>query len=160
MAELYDELHRRAIGYMRGQRGDHTLQPTALVNEAYMRLASAGNRAAGDRKHFLATASQAMRHVLVDHARQRTRLKKNPPGERMPLDQITVSFEENAVDLLVLNDALDRLAERDPDMARAVELRFFGGLSMEETAEFLGIPKRTFDRRWQFVRTWVHAEVT
>lgn len=160
LAQLYDELHRRAIGYMRGQRADHTLQPTALVNEAYMRLANSGSSLWSDRPRFLATASRAMRHVLVDHARRRGRLKNSPPGERTPLDQITLGFEENALDLLALDEAIDSLAERDPDMARAVELRFFGGSSMEETAKCLGLSKRSFERRWKFVRAWVFAEVT
>lgn len=160
VAQLYEELHRRANRYMRGQRGDHTLQPTALINEAYMKLAAAGSSLWTDRTRFVATASRAMRQVLVDHARKKGQLKNSPPGNRTPLDQITIEFEENAIDLLALDDALNRLAERDPDMARAVELRYFGGSTLEEAAENIGLSKRSFERRWKFVRTWLHAEVT
>jgi len=160
LAELYDELHRRANRYMRGQRGDHTLQPTALINEAYVKLSAAGSSLWTDKTRFIATASRAMRQVRADHARKRGQVKNTPPGDRTPLDQITIGFEENAIDLPALDDALNRLAARDSDMARAVELRYFGGATMEETAESLGLSKRSFERRWKFVRTWLHTEVT
>ena len=158
LAELYAELRRRAGNVMRGQPAEHTLQPTALVHEAYLKLCG-DDSGWEDRRHFLAAASQAMRHGLVDHARGRTRQKRTPPGEKVPLDRILVTYEDRALDLLALDEALTRLAEADGDMAKAVELRFFGGLSMEETAKVLEMPKRSLERRWKATRAWLHAEV-
>jgi RNA polymerase sigma factor (TIGR02999 family) len=158
-SELYAELRRRASILMRNQPRSHTLQATALVNEVYLRLHGDTDPAEEDRAHFLALASRAMRHVLVDHARTRGRQKRTPQGEKVALDDVVVTYESRALDLLALDDALQRLSEFDEDMARAVELRFFGGLSVEETARVLGIPKRTLERRWQAVRAWLHAEV-
>lgn len=160
LAEVYEELHRRAAMYMRGQRGDHTLQTTALINEAFVKLGEADSSLWRDRTRFIATASRAMRQVLIDHARRRKAEKRKPPGERVPLDRVLVQFEARAVDLVELDGALKRLEERDPEMARAVELRFFGGMSVEDTAEHLGMSKRTFERRWTFVRTWLHEEIS
>ena len=157
--EVYDELHRRAAHYMRGEGKDHTLQASALINEAYVRLGAAGSSLWSDRTRFVATASRAMRHILIDHARRKRRGKHEPPGERVPLDGVLVEFENNAIDLLELDDALQRLEERDPEMTRAVEMRFFGGMSVRETAEELGMSRRTFERRWTFVRTWLHEEI-
>jgi RNA polymerase sigma-70 factor (ECF subfamily) len=159
LEQVYGELHRRAANCMRGQPGDHTLQPTALINEVYLKLNGTGSSLWNDRTRFLATASRAMRQVLIDHARKRGRLKNEPPGERTPLDRVVVEFEEHALDLEALDAALERLAERDPTMARAVELRFFGGMSVDETASHLGMPRRTFERRWTFVRTWLYEEI-
>ena len=144
---------------MREQRKDHTLQATALVNEAYLRLHDGRELAATDRIGFLALASTAMRCVLVDHARSRGRDKRQPPGERVPLDALLVAYEDRAVDMLALDEGLERMDAFDPEMARAVEMRFFGGLSAEETAGFLGIPLRTFERRWQAARAWLRAEI-
>lgn len=158
-AEVYEELRRRAANQMRGQRGDHTLQPTALINEVYLKLNRGGSSLWSNRTRFLATASQAMRQVLIDHARRRGRQKNKPPGEREPLDQVVVAYEENAIDLLALDSALNRLAEMDPEMTRAVELRFFGGMSIQETADHLGMSRRTFERRWGLIRTWLYEEL-
>jgi len=157
--ELYAELHALAARWMREQRKDHTLQATALVHEAYLRLHDGRELAATDRLGFLALASTAMRCALVDHARARGRDKRNPPGERVPLDTLLVAYEDRAVDMLAFDEALERLGSFDPEMARSVELRFFGGLSSEETASLLAIPLRTFERRWKAARAWLRAEV-
>jgi RNA polymerase sigma factor (TIGR02999 family) len=158
LTELIDELHRLAEQLMRGQPNG-TLQPTALVNEAYLKLHDSEVFKNGNRTHFLATAGRAMRHILVDHARAKARIKRQAPGERVPLDAITVLFEERAVDLLALDEALEELEAFDPEMARAVELSFFGGLSLEATAEVLGIPMRTFERSWQAIRQWLRKRL-
>lgn len=144
---------------MRGQPGDHTLQATALISEVYLRLNCAGSSLREDRTRLLATAATAMRQVLVDHARKRGRQKNKPPGERTPLDQVVVEFEQHAIDLEALDTALRRLSDQDPESARAVELRFFGGMSVEETADSLGMTKRTFERHWTLTRTWLHEEI-
>ncbi len=158
--DLYAELRRRAEGLMRGQPAGHTLQPTALVHEVLLKMWGGAEPAWEDRARFLAAASKAMRHVLVDHARARGRDKRQPPGDRIPLDEITTAYEARAIDLLALDEALDRLAAFDPTMARAVELRFFGGLSVEEASRILEVPVRTLERRWAAVRAWLFAEVS
>ncbi len=157
---LYAELHARAQNVMRGQSPAHTLQPTALVHEVLLKLWGGKEPAWEDRARFLAAASKAMRHVLVDHARARGREKRSPPGDRLPLDDITAAYEARAIDLLALDEALNRLTAFDPVMARAVELRFFGGQSVEDTARLLDIPVRTLERRWSAVRAWLFAEVS
>jgi RNA polymerase sigma factor (TIGR02999 family) len=159
MRELYSELHRRAERWMRSQPRNVTLQTTALVNEACLKILASEEARPSDRVHLLALASTAMRHVLVDHARSRARLKRSPPGDRTELEGLAVAYEDHAVDLLALDEALRRLAEFDPPMARAVELRFFGGMSVEDTARVLGLPKRTFERCWEATRAWLRAEI-
>ena len=158
-AKLYQELHRRAVAMMRDQPKNHTLQATALVNEVYLKLQDDLDPASEKRAHLLAIASRAMRHVLVDHARGRSRQKRSPSGEQVALDSVVVSYEERALDLLALDEAVERLAKFDETMARAVELRFFGGLPVDETAKALGMPKRTLERRWQATRAWLLAEL-
>ncbi len=159
LAELYADLRARAERCMRGQPPDLTLQTTALVHEACLKLFGRERLESEDRGHLLALASSAMRSVLVDHARARNRLKRSAPGKSVPLDGISVAFEERAVDLLALQEALERLAGFDPPMARAVDLAFFGGLSLEETARLLELPQRTFERRWAATRAWLRAEI-
>src|SRR5262245_53798612 len=129
LGELYAELRARAERFMRGQPRDLTLQTTALVHEACLKIFGHERLEGADRAHLLALASSAMRSVLVDHARARNREKRLPPGGRIPIDEIQVAYEERAVDLLGLDDALRELATFDPDMSRAVEMHFFGGLS-------------------------------
>ena len=150
---LYDELHAIAARHMRGERPDHTLQPTALVHEAFLRL-SGVEIAYDDRAHFIRAASQAMRRVLVDHARARN-AEKRGGNLRVTLDESLVPQEDRVVDLLVLDDALNRLAAAEPRWARVVELRFFGGLEVTEVATLLGISTATAKRDWQFARTWL-----
>ena len=144
---------------MRRQPRDHTLQTTALVHEACLKIFGKERLVSTDRAHLLALASTAMRSVLVDHARARGRVKRLPPGERVPIDEIQCAYEERAIDLLALDDALSKLARFEPVMARAVELHFFGGLSLEDTARALELPLRTLERRWSATRAWLRAEM-
>jgi RNA polymerase sigma factor (TIGR02999 family) len=138
---------------MRGERPDHTLQPTALVNEAFLRLAGADVSFA-DRAHFLRAASQAMRRVLVDHARARNAAKR-AGNLRVTIDEGLVAQDDQTIDLLVLDDALNRLAAAEPRWARVVELRFFGGLEITEVATALDISPATAKRDWRFARAWL-----
>ena len=160
LALLYVELHQIAKNHMADQAPQHTLQATALVHEAYLRLLTSKEERCRNRTHFLALASRAMRCVLVDHARRKYRTKRTAPGEQLPLDQIVVSFEERALDLPALDSALQRLSEFDLPMARAIEMHFFGGLEMEEIATFLGMSKRTLERQWRATRAWLLREIS
>lgn len=144
---------------MSWQRRDHTLQPTALVHEAYLRLVRRGDLEDVAAADFFAMAARAMRSVLVDHARRRNRLKRRGDAIREPLDDVVDLFEERAIDLLALDEALIRLAERDAEQARVVELRFFGGMSAEDTAAMLGVSPRTIGRLWNKARAWLREEI-
>ncbi|HTX25285.1 MAG TPA: sigma-70 family RNA polymerase sigma factor [Steroidobacteraceae bacterium] len=155
---VYDELRRIAQRHLRGERADHTLQTTALIHEAYLRLIEQPPRNVGSRCHFVAVASHLMRQILVDHARERLALKRQG-GRRITLSDDLVASQPMDVDLLAVNDALDRLAQLDAQQARVVELRYFGGLSIEETAEALGISEATVKRDWTTARAWLHREM-
>lgn len=158
---VYNELRRLAAGYLRREREDHTLQPTALVHEAYLRLLGQDvdwqNRA-----HFLGVAAQMMRRILVDHARQHRSEKRGSGGVKIALDEVEAInlSAERAADLIALDDALTALAEFDPQKSRMVELRYFAGLSVEETAKVLGISIATFVRQWKTTRAWLYREIT
>ena len=157
---VYDELRRLAGQYLRGEADGHTLQPTALVHEAYLRLV---NQTAADwqnRAHFFAVAAQAMRHILVDHARGRRAAKRGGDRVKLPLDEARGIFLERDEYLLALDEALQKLAALDAQQSRIVELRFFAGLTLEETAEVLGISPKTVQRDWLMARGWLHREVT
>jgi RNA polymerase sigma-70 factor (ECF subfamily) len=156
---LYNELHRLAMHHMRNERPGHTLQATALVNEAYLKLMD--NREANwqNRAHFLAIASQAMRRVLIDHARSKRRVKRGGLQQKVSLEDVVIAAEEQSYDLVALDEALDRLAKVDARQSRIVELRFFGGLSVEQTAEVLGISPKTVKRDWAVARAWLHREL-
>lgn len=155
---LYNELRAIAGRHMRGERPDHTLQPTALVHEAFLRLVGGSPVHFEDRTHFLRAASQAMRRVLVDHARARTAAKRS--GDlRVTLDEALAGHDDRIVDLLVLDDAMTRLAAAEPRWARVVELRIFGGLEVAEVAEALGISPATAKRDWQFAKGWLAREL-
>jgi RNA polymerase sigma-70 factor (ECF subfamily) len=156
---LYNELHRLAMHHMRNERPGHTLQATALVNEAYLKLMD--NREANwqNRAHFLAIASQAMRRVLIDHARSKRRVKRGGLQQKVSLEDVVIAAEEQSYDLVALDGALDRLAKVDARQSRIVELRFFGGLSVEQTAEVLGISAKTVKRDWAVARAWLHREL-
>lgn len=158
-AELYTELHQIARSMMARQSNDHTLQATALLGEAFMRLSKQGKSEWENEKHFVMTAAQAMRHVLVDHARARSAAKRVGKRVQSPLDAVVVEVEESAVDLERLGDALDELGEADAQMAKGIDLMFFAGLGMKETAEMVGLPLRTFERRWKATRAWLHKRV-
>jgi RNA polymerase sigma factor (TIGR02999 family) len=160
-ALVYDELRRLAASALRRERPDHTLQPTALVHEAYLRLADEPDARWESRAHFLAVAAQAMRRILVDHARGRNALKRGQGEPHQPLDGVEVEAVGSltTIDLLALDDALGRLASLDPRQARVVELRFFGGLTIEETAAVTGLSERTVKREWQMARAWLRREM-
>jgi RNA polymerase sigma factor (TIGR02999 family) len=157
---VHDELHRIAAGYMRRERADHTLQPTALVNEAYLRLVDQRDVEWRDRAHFLGVAAQLMRMILVDHARARRAAKRAGGAERVPLDETVLVGGERDIDLLALDEALGRLAAFDAGLCRVVELRYFGGLTTRETAEVLGVSPATVEREWATARGWLRRELT
>ncbi|MCP4245522.1 MAG: sigma-70 family RNA polymerase sigma factor [bacterium] len=157
--QVYDELRTLARAYLSRQRPDHTLQPTALVHEAYLRLLAHTRSNEMDRAHLFCSAARAMRSVLVDHARRRGARKRRGGGHRIPLDDAVASYSERAVDLVALDDILHRLGQNDPDMTTIIELRFFGGLSEIETAEALDVSPRTVRRKWQVARTWLHQQI-
>ncbi|MEM7307890.1 MAG: ECF-type sigma factor [Planctomycetota bacterium] len=160
VATLYRSLKRIAAGKLGPGSARKSLQVTDLVHEAYLRL-DWGDGLEGelDQRRFLAAASKAMRSVLVDKARARSSLKRQQPGQRVALDDVLDRFSENAVDLLALEEALERLEDVDEPMARAVELRFFAGLATPEIAEVLGVPRRTLERRWAATRAWLYKQV-
>jgi RNA polymerase sigma-70 factor (ECF subfamily) len=153
---LYRELTAIARRYMSAQHRPHTLQSTALVHEAWLRLAGNEPLRFKDRSHFLATASRAMRTILIDHARGRRRGKRSVGGRQVPLDGMLVAFEEQGVDVLDLDDALGALERQDPRAALIVELRFFGGMTVPEVSRRIGVPRRTVERDWEHARAWLH----
>lgn len=155
---VYRELHRRAAAHMRRERSGHVLQATALVNEAYMKLI--GRDDWKDRAHFMGAASEAMRCILIDHARARKSARRGGSRIHVELtDDLAVDLREPE-NLLALNSALDRLAQTDPRQARIVEMRFFAGMGEAEVAEALGISERTVKRDWAMARAWLRAELT
>jgi len=156
---VYEELRRLAHHYMRGERVGHTLQTTALVNEVYLRLAGINGLQWRDRTHFFAMAGRLMRRVLVDYARRHGRDKRGGGVSVTSLDEHAVTTEPS-VDIIALDAALEHLAAVDPQQSQIVELRFFGGLSIEETAEALGISPATVKRDWTTAKMWLHHELT
>lgn len=159
MPLVYDELHRIAHRHMAREHSGHTLQTTALVNEAYLRLVDATGVQWQDRTHFFALCAQMMRRILVDHARSRARLKRGGPALKVPLDESLAVSPKRDVDLVKLDDALHALAASDERKARAVELRYFGGLSVEETAEVLGVSVSTIMNDWKMAKAWLFREL-
>jgi RNA polymerase sigma-70 factor (ECF subfamily) len=160
MPLVYDELHRVARHQMRHERADHTLQATALVHEAYLRLVHQPERTWQNRAHFIGVAAGVMRRILVDHARARQTAKRGNLAQRVPLEEPLLLSDEQSDELVALDEALDRLARFDARQGRVVELRFFGGLTVEETAEALGISPKTVKRDWSVARAWLHREVS
>jgi len=158
---VYDELHRQAARYLRRENKDHTLQPTALINEAYLKLIDQREVNWENRTHFFAIAAQAMRRILVDHARTKHREKRGGDDAKLPLDEaLMVVADEKNIDLIALDEALTRLEMKDKQQTRIVELRYFSGLSLEETAEALNISRTTAARDWAMARAWLHRELT
>ncbi|MEP6621094.1 MAG: sigma-70 family RNA polymerase sigma factor [bacterium] len=161
---VYAELHAQAARAMRREGDEHTLQPTALVHEAYLRLVDQRHVAWANRAQFLGVAAVVMRRVLVDHARAHRAEKRGGDLQRVTLiDDVVADRGQdavNGVDVLALHDALDKLAAMDPDQARVVELRYFGGLTIEETAEATGVSPATVKREWVVARAWLHRELT
>ena len=159
MPLVYVELRRLAHQQMRRERGGATLQTTALVNEAYLRLVDYKRTTPQDRSHFFAIASQAMRRILVERARMR-RATKRGSGEKVPLDEAAEAQHERATDLVALDDALTALSAIDPRKSQVVELKYFGGLTIQETADALGISTPTVEREWQTARIWLFREIS
>jgi RNA polymerase sigma-70 factor (ECF subfamily) len=156
---VYDELRRLAGSYMRRERVDHTLQATALVHEAYLKLVEQRSVNWQSRAHFFGVAAQLMRRILIDHARGHSRQKRGGEQRKVSLDEAFVFSEKQADELLAVDDSLNRLAKIDPRQARVVELRFFGGLSVEEAAEVLGVSPKTIKRDWSVAKAWLYADL-
>lgn len=156
---VYQELRRLAAGYLRRERPGYTLQPTALVNEAYLRLAKDRPDRWKNRAHFCAIAAHSMRQILIERARARDARKRGGSRARVTLDDALVADGGRSIDLVALDEALERLAALDPEQARLVELRFFGGLTVEETAEAMDISPATVKRHWTIARAWLAREL-
>lgn len=159
MPIVYAELHRLARGTLRGERHDHTLQATALVNEAYVRLVGQTRMRWQNRAQFFGTAAQFMRRILVDHARDRLAAKRGAGAPRVELDEAILATQERGIDLLALDAALERLEQLDPRQSRLVVLRFFGGLTIEEASAVLEISPATAKREWVTARIWLRREL-
>jgi RNA polymerase sigma factor (TIGR02999 family) len=157
---IYRELRRLAAHHLRHERSNHTLQPTALVHEVYLRLADWKNMTWRDRLQFYGAASNVMRHVLIDYARAHRAAKRGGKVRRVLLDEAVGVPARPDVDLIALDDALKMLEELDRPMSRIVELHYFGGLSLEETAELTGVSPRTVVRQWRAAKAWLHREIS
>ena len=160
MPLVYDELRRLASNYLRRERATHTLQPTALVNEAYLKLVDQRNAKWQNRAQFFGISAQLMRRILVDHARQHQAAKRGGSNQqRLSITSAERFAKQPEVDLLALNEALEELTQMDPQQAQIVELKFFGGLSINETAEVLGIGHATVERDWKMARAWLRRQL-
>jgi len=157
---VYDELRRQASRYLRRELAGHTLQTTALVNEAYLRLVDQKNVHWQNRAQFFGIAAQLMRRILVDHARSKQRAKRGGGDFRVTLDEAMAIAPDREVDLIALDAALDRLAQIDEQQSKVVELRFFSGLNVEETAEALRVSPATVKRDWSVAKAWLYREIT
>jgi len=158
---VYDQLRQLAAHKMANEAPGHTLQPTALVHEAWLRLTGgAAPQQWNSRGHFFSAAAEAMRRILIERARAKARLRRGGGERPLNLDAVTVAVETAPEELLVLDDALDRLEAQDPDKARLVKLRFFSGLTNEEASAALGISPTTAKRYWTFARAWLYSEIT
>lgn len=160
MPLVYDELRRLAHRYMNRERCDHTLQTSALVNEAYLRLIDQKDVRWQNRAHFFAIAAQMMRRILVDYARKRGFAKRGGDRQSVPLEDATIVSPERAAEVVALDEALKCLAQLDERKSQIIELRFFGGLNIEETAEVLGVSPGTVMRDWTFAKAWLRREIT
>jgi RNA polymerase sigma factor (TIGR02999 family) len=156
--QIYEELRQMAQSGMRAERSGHTLQPTALVNEVFLRL-SAQDAVWENRRHFFGAAAQAMRRILVDHARGKQAAKRGDGAERVTLSDLDVAAPEEDLDVLAVNSALERLEQEDPRLAEVVNLRFFVGMSIEDTARALGLSPATVKRDWSFARAWLCEQI-
>ena len=159
MPLVYKELHRLAASYLRRERSGHTLQSTALVNEAFLKLVDQTRVQWKNRAHFFGVAAQMIRRILVDHARGHQAAKRGSNAPKLSLDEALGVPDPRDLDLLALDDALDRLGAIDPQQSRIVELRFFGGLSIEETAEAIGISPATVKRDWTMAKAWLYQNL-
>jgi len=156
---VYDELHKLASRYLRRERRDHTLQTTAVVHEAYLKLVNQRDANFENRLHFFAVAAQIMRRILVDYARRHHASKRGGDLYKLSLDEALVTSEEKGADLLALDEALERLAAIDQRQSRVVELRVFAGLTLEETAQALNISPSTVRREWSMAKAWLHRQI-
>lgn len=156
---IYSELRQLAARSLRNEREDHTLQATALVHEAYLRMVGQPKVQWRDRAHFIAAASQTIRRILVDHARTRMRMKRAGRWARIQLDETMGVLPQRDIDLVALDEAMTKLAEHAPRKAGVVEMRFFGGATVEETAEVFGMTTRSIERDWKFARAWLFREI-
>lgn len=159
MPIVYAELQRMARCYMAMQNPGHTLQATALIHEAYVRLIGNSNKQWANRAHFFGVAAMSMRHILVDHARAHRTAKRGGPYSALPLDNAAVASNERREEIIALDDALTDLAKLNPRQGRVVELRYFGGLSVENTAEVLHVSPETVMRDWRVAKAWLHKEL-
>ena len=159
MPLVYDELRRLANHYLRSERPDHTLQPTALVHEAYLRLIDETRVRWQNRAHFFGIAANLMRQILVNHAHSHRAAKRGGAAHKIELDEAVGVAKDEDINLIALDDALTQLATLDPQQGRIVELRFFGGLTIEETAEVLGISTATIKREWISAKAWLHCQL-
>jgi RNA polymerase sigma factor (TIGR02999 family) len=157
---VYEELRLLAAQKLSHEPPGQTLQATALVHEAYIRLVGDASRSWQGRSHFFAAAAEAMRRILVENARRKGRLKRGAGRRRIDLDGVSLAIETPADDLIALDEAFTRLAEEDPEAAEVVRLSYFGGLTLEEVAEVLGVSRRTVHRYWAFARAWLYDEMT
>lgn len=161
MPLVYRELHRLADSYLRRERQGHTLQATALINEAYLRIIDQDRVSWQNRAHFFGVAAQMMRRILIDHARAHQYAKRGGGAQKLTLDEaLCLPQQERDLDLVALDDALNRLDEIDPKQSRIIELRFFGGLTIEETAQVMGISTPTVERGWRLARAWLQTELS
>lgn len=156
---VYEELRRLAVRRLRHERPDHTLQPTALVHEAYMKLAAQGDAKWQNRTQFFAVASQLMRQILVDYARGQQRIKRGGKQRKVSLEEILLVSSDRTEEVLAVNESLARLEKLDPRQGRIVELRYFGGLTVEEAAELLGISAKTVMREWKIAKAWLYGDL-
>src|SRR5436190_9127301 len=159
LPHVYQDLHRLAVSFFGRERAGHTLQPTALVNEVYLRLVNQHQVSWQNRAQFFAIAAQMMRRILVSHARARQAAKRGGADQRITLEEGMASAPERDINLLNLDEALTKLETIDPHKSRMVELRFFSGLSVEETAQVMGVSPRTIDRQWHTAKAWLHREM-
>ena len=160
MPVVYEELRRQAARYLRREQPGHTLQTTALIHEAYVRLVDQRNVQWQNRAHFFGIAAQLMRRILVDHARTKKRVKRGGSGIKVSLADATIPVNERDLDVVALDEALDRLAAIDEQQSRVVELRFFSGLTVEETAKVMHISPATVKRDWSMAKAWLHRELS
>ncbi|MEM8678412.1 MAG: ECF-type sigma factor [Planctomycetota bacterium] len=160
MAAIYADMRRIAEKHLRAERADHTLQPTALVHEAYLKLINQRGTDWKDRAHFFAIASRIIRRILVDHARQKKAAKRGAGQERVSMEDAELHLGNSDVDLMALDEALNDLAQLDAQQAKVVEMRFFGGLTLAEIAEALNMGRRSVDRSWSAARAWLYVRLS
>lgn len=156
---VYQELRQLAAQKLSREKPGHTLQPTALVNEAYLRLIGADSQTWQGKTHFFAAAAEAMRRILIENARQKRRLKRGGDRQKVALDEALASIERPLEDVIALDEAMGRLAAEEPIIAELVKLRFFGGLTLEQAGEVLGISRRTATRHWAFAQAWLYKQL-